>query len=167
MGAAAASQFTGSEKDRKKKPESKKTTFLTPEEKEAPRCHEKHKDCVVNHKEESIRECYLSIKRQAHQFDQEIRSLRFFQPDDHVDLACQVLAIADWVEEFNGLSHNPIPDIPEALQTPYSGPFKAQGQFLLATPSEGSGVTDVRTRSQAVWIYLCAILQHFEDDMAT
>ena len=88
MGPAAASQYTGNEKDRKKKPESKKTGFPTPEEKEACRHHEKHKDWVINHKEESIGERYLSIKRQSHQYDQEIRALRFFQPDDHVDLTC-------------------------------------------------------------------------------
>ena len=78
-----------------------------------------------------------------------------------------MLAIADWAEEFNGLSHNPILDIPGALQNPYSGPLKAQGQFPLAPSSEESGVTDVWIQSQAVWIYFCAILQYFEDDMAT
>ena len=89
-----------------------KANFLTLEEKEARRCREKHKDWVVNHQDESIGECYHSIKRQAHRYNSEIRSLRFFQPGNHIDLACQVLAIADWVEEFNELSHNPIPEIP-------------------------------------------------------
>ena len=167
MGPAATSQFTGDERDHKKKPESKKATFPTPEEKEARRHHEKHRDWVVNHKDESIREHYLSLKRQTHQYDQEIRSLRFFQPDNHVDLACQVLAIADWAEEFNELSHNPIPGILGALLALYSGSLKAQGQFPLPPSSEEPRVTDVQTRSQAVWIYLCAILQYFEDDMAT
>ena len=72
MGPAAASRFTGNEKDHKKKPESKKTTFPTPQEKEACRSRKKHKDWVINHKEESIGERYLSIKRQAHRYDQEI-----------------------------------------------------------------------------------------------
>ena len=165
MGPAAASRYTRNEKDQKK-PESKKPTFPTPEEREARRRCKKHKDWVVNHKEESIGECYLSIKRQVHRYDQEIRALQFFQPDDHVDLACRVLAIANWAEEFNGLSVSPIPDIPGALQTPYSGPLKAHGQFPLLPSSEGSGVTDVWTQLQAIWIYLCAILQYYEDDMA-
>ena len=167
MGPAAASRFTGDERNRKKKPGSRKAGFPTPEEREARRCREKCKNWGVNHKDESIGECYHSIKRQIHQYDSEIRSLRFFQPDNHIDLACQVLAIADWAEEFNELSHNPIPEIPEALLVPYSSSKKAQGQFPLPPSSEESGVTDVQTRSQAVWTYLCAILQYFEDDMAT
>ena len=68
MGPAAAFQFTGNERDHKKKPESKKPSFPTPEEREACRRREKHKDWVVNHKEESIGGCYHSIKRQAHQY---------------------------------------------------------------------------------------------------
>ena len=167
MGPAAASWFTGDEIERKKKPESRKANFPTPEEREARRCREKHKDWVVNHKDESIGERYHSIKRQTHWYGPEIQSLWFFQPDNHVDLACQVLAIADWAEEFNELSHNPIPEVPEALLAPYSGSKRAQGQFLLPPSSEEPGITDVQTRSQAVWIYLCAILQYFEDDMAT
>ena len=166
MGPAAVSRFTGDERNGKKKPESRKARFLTPEEREAHRCHEKHKDWVVNHKDESILERYHSIKRQIHWYDSEIQSLRFFQPDNHVDLTCQVLAIADWVEEFNALSHNPIPEILEALLILYSSSRKAQGQFPLPPSSEEPGVTDVRTQSQAVWTYLCAILQYFEDDMA-
>ena len=143
MGPAAASRFTGDERDHKKKPEPRKANFPTPEEKEARRCRQKHRDWVVNHKDESIRERYHSIKRQTHRYDSEIRSLRFFQPDNHVDLACQVLAITDWVEEFNELSHNPILEIPGALLAPYSGSKKAQGQFPLPPSSEEPGITDV------------------------
>ena len=77
-----------------------------------------------------------------------------------------MLAIANWAEEFNELSHNPIPEILGALLALYSGSKRAQGQFSLPPSSEEPGITDVRTRSQAVWIYLCAILQYFEDDMA-
>ena len=166
MGPAATSWFTRDERNCKKKPESRKARFPTPEEREACRCHKKRKDWVVNHKDESIGERYHSIKRQTHRYGLEIQSLWFFQLDNHVDLACQVLAIADWAEEFNELSHNPIPEIPEALLILYSGSRKAQGQFPLPPSSEEPGVTDVRTRSQAVWTYLCAILQYFEDDMA-
>ena len=133
MGLAAASRFTGDERNHKKKLESRKAGFPTPEEREARRCREKHKDWVVNHKDESIGERYHSIKRQIHRYDSEIRSLRFFQLDNHIDLACQVLAIADWAEEFNELSHNPILEILEALLIPYRGSKKAQGQFPLAT----------------------------------
>ena len=64
------------------------------------------------------------------------------------------------------MSTHPIPDIPQALQSPYSGPLQARGQFPLPLTSDEPGVTDVRTWSQAVWIYLCAILQYYEDDMA-
>ena len=166
MGPAAASRFTRNERDRKKKLESRKANFPTPEEKEACRHCKKHRDWVVNHKDESIGERYHSIKRQTHRYDSEIRSLWFFQPDNHVDLACQVLAIANWAEEFNELSHNPILEIPGALLAPYSGSKKAQGQFPLPPSLEEPGVTDVQTGSQAVWIYLCAILQYFKDDMA-
>ena len=47
MGPAAMSQFTGDERDRKKKPESKKANFPTLEEKEARRCHKKHSEGVI------------------------------------------------------------------------------------------------------------------------
>ena len=72
MGPAAAFQFTGDERDRKKKPESRKAGFPTPVEREARRHHKKHKDWVVNHKNESIGERYHSIKRQIHWYDLEI-----------------------------------------------------------------------------------------------
>ena len=72
MGPAAASRFTGDERDHKKKPEPRKANFPTPEEKEARRCRQKHRDWVVNHKDESIRERYHSIKRQTHLYDSEI-----------------------------------------------------------------------------------------------
>ena len=72
MGPAATSRFTGDERDRKKKLESRKANFPTLEEKEARRCREKHRDWVVNHKNESIRECYHSIKRQTYRYDSEI-----------------------------------------------------------------------------------------------
>ena len=78
-----------------------------------------------------------------------------------------MLAITDWAEEFNELSHNPILEIPGALLAPYSGSKRTQRQFPLPPSLEESRITDVRTRSQAVWIYLFAILQYFKDDMAT
>ena len=121
---------------------------------------------VVHHQEESIGECYTSLKRQAHRYDQEVRALQFFHPDEDMDLACKVMAIADWAEEYNQLSTHPIPEIPAALLVPYSGSLQAWGQFPSPPPTIEIGVTDVRTRSQAVCIYLCAILQYFEDDMA-
>ena len=164
MGLAAASCYTSKERSSEKKP-SKKPAFPTLAEQEERKWHEEHKQWVVNHQEGSIGECYISLKRQAHRYGQEIRALRFFQPDD-VDLACQVLAIADWAEEHNQLSPHPIPEIPAALLVPYSGSLQAWGQFLSPLPVEEIGVTDVRTRSQAVWIFLCSILQYYEDDMA-
>ena len=66
----------------------------------------------------------------------------FFQPDDNVDLACRVLAIADWAEEFNRMSTNSILDILVALQSLYSGPLQAWRQFPLLPSSEKSGVMD-------------------------
>ena len=72
MGPAAAYRFTRDERDRKKKPEPRKANFLTPEEREARRHREKHRDWVVNHQDESIGERYHSIKRQTHQYDSEI-----------------------------------------------------------------------------------------------
>ena len=60
-----------------------------------------------------------------------------------MDLACKVLAIADWVEEYNQLSTHPIPEISAALLTPYSSSLQAQGQFPLPLPAKEIGVTDV------------------------
>ena len=71
----------------------------------------------MNHQEDSIGECYISLKWQADWYDQEIRALWFFEPDHNTDLACQVLAIADWAGEFNGMSTHPILDIPPALES--------------------------------------------------
>ena len=125
MGPVAASRYSRDKESWKKKQVSKKPTFPTPEEAEARRWYEERKNWVVNHQKESVGECYTSIKQQAHWYDQEIRAVWFFQPDDNVDLACKVLAIADWAEEFNGMSPHPILDILPALQSPYSGPLQA------------------------------------------
>ena len=125
IGQAAASRYTEDEKSQKKNPVSKKPAFPTPEEKAACKQYKEHKDYVVKHQKESVGERYTSLKWQANRYDQEVRALQFFQLDDNVDLACRGLAIADWVEEFNGMSYHPTLDIPPALQTPYSGPLQA------------------------------------------
>ena len=130
MGLAAASHYTGKERSSEKKP-SKKPAFLTLAEQEERKWHEEHKKWVVNHQEESIGECYISPKRQAHRYSQEIRAIRFFQLDD-IDLACQVLAIAYWAEEHNQLSPHLIPEIPAALLVPAS-----PGAISIATASRG------------------------------
>ena len=122
---------------------SKRPAFLDKEEQEAHRWYEAWKDKVVNHQQESIGECYTSLKRQAGWYDQEVRSLWFFEPDHNADLACHVLAIVDWAEEYNEMSTHPIPDIPSALEVPYSGPRQARGQFPLRPVLEESGTTDI------------------------
>ena len=124
MGPEAASCYTGKEGSSGKKQLTKKPTFLTSAEQEERKRHEEHKKWVVHHQEESIGERYTSLKRQAHWYGQEIRALQFFQPDD-VDLACKVLAIADWAEEHNQLSPHPIPEILAALLALYSGSLQA------------------------------------------
>ena len=63
------------------------------------------------------------------------------------------------------MSMHPIPDIPPALESPYSGPQQACGQFPLCPSQAESGITDVQTRSQAMWTYLCVILQYYKDYM--
>ena len=166
MGLEAASHYTGKEESSGKKPVAKKPTFPTPQEQEEHRRHEERVEQVVHHQEESIGECYTSLKRQAHRYDQEVRALWFFHLDQDLDLACKVLAIADWAEEYNQLSTHLIPEILVAVLAPYSGSLQVWGQFPLPPPAKEIGVSDVRTRSQVVWIFLCAILQYFEDDMA-
>ena len=121
---------------------------------------------VVHHQEESIGERYTSLKRQVHWYDQEVKALRFFHPDEDVDLACKVLAIANWAEEYNQLSTEQISEILAALPGLYSGSLQARGQFKSLPPTKEIGVTNVWIRFQVVWIFLCAILQYFEDDMA-
>ena len=79
---------------------------------------------------------------------------------------CQVIAMADWAVEYNELSNHPLPVIPLELQVPYSSPRHGKGQFPLARTLEESSSTDVCILCQARWMYLCAILQYFEDDMA-
>ena len=94
-----------------------------------------------------------------------MRALWFFEPEEDANLACHILAMADWAEEINRMSTHPIPDILSAPESLYSGPQQAQGQFPLWPSQEESGVMDVQTWSQAIWTYLCAILQYYEDDM--
>ena len=165
MGPAAASWYPGSKELQKKKQVSKKPAFSTLEEQETHRRYEECKNWVVHHQEESISERYTSLKWQAHQYDQEVRALQFFNPNDNVELACKVLAIADWAEEYNQMDIHPILVIPPGLLEPYSGSLQARRQFPRAL-SEEPRVTDGRTWSQAMWIFLCSILQYFEDDMA-
>ena len=73
--------------------------------------------------------------------------------------------MADWAVEYNKLSNHPLPVIPLELQIPYSGPWHGRGQFSLAPTLEESSSTYVHIRCQAQWMYLCAMLQYFEDDM--
>ena len=165
MGPAASSRYTGKD-DVLKRTTPKKSSFPTREEMEAHRRREAQKDWVVNHQEESIGERYFSIRQQVGQFAQEVRALRFFEPEgEETDLACRVLAMVDWAVEYNELSNHPLPVIPPELQIPYSSPLHGRGQFPLAPTLEESSSTDVHIRCQAQWTYLCAMLQYFEDDM--
>ena len=165
MGPAASSRYTRKD-DVSKKTTPKKSGFPNREEMEAHRRREARKDWVINHQEESIGEWYFSIRQQVGRFAQEVKALRFFEPEDkEMDLACWVLAMADWAVEYNKLSNHPLPVIPPELQIPYSGPRYGRGQFPLAPTLEESSSTDVRIRCQAWWMYLCAMLQYFEDDM--
>ena len=165
MGPAASSWYTRKD-DVPKKTTPKKSGFPTREEMEARRRREAQKDWVVNHQEESIGEQYFSIRQQVGQFAQEVRALQFFELEGkETDLACQVLAMVDWVVEYNKLSNHPLPVIPPELQIPYSGPRHGRGQFPLAPTLEESSSMDVHIQCQARWTYLCAMLQYFEDDM--
>ena len=165
MGPAASSRYTGKD-DVPKKTTPKKSGFPTREEMEACRRCEAQKDWVVNHQEESIGGRYFPIRQQVGQFAQEVKALRFFELEGkEMDLACRVLAMADWVVEYNELSNHPLPVIPPELQIPYSSPWHGRGQFPLAPTLEESSSTDVHIRCQAQWMYLCAMLQYFEDDM--
>ena len=73
--------------------------------------------------------------------------------------------MADWAVEYNELSNHPLPVIPLELQILYSGLRHGRGQFPLTPTLEESSSTDVHIRCQAQWMYLCAMLQYFEDDM--
>ena len=166
MGPAASSWYTGKD-NVPKKITPKKSGFPTREEMEARKRLEAQKDWVVNHQEESIGERYFSIRQQASRFAQEVRALRFFEPEGkETDLACQVIAMADWMVEYNELSNYPLLVIPPELQVLYSSPRHGKGQFPLAPTLEESSSTDVCIQCQARWTYLCAMLQYFEDDMA-
>ena len=157
--------YTGKD-DVLKKTTPKKPGFLTREEMEACRRREAWKDWVINHQEESIGERYFSIRQQVGQFTWEVKALQFFEPEGkETDLACGVLAMADWAVEYNELSNHPLLVIPLELQIPYSGPQHGRGQFPLAPTLEESSSTDIRIRCQAWWMYLYAMLQYFEDDM--
>ena len=151
MGPTARSRYTGKENNTKKSPP-KKPGFLTREEMEA------RKDWVCNHQEESIGERYFALKQQIGRYPQEIKALRFFEPEGkEANLACQVIAITDWAVEYNEFMTDPLPEIPTELQVPYSGSRLGRGQFPLAPPLEETSSTDVRIRCQAWWTYLCAI----------
>ena len=167
MGPAAKSRYTGKE-NTLKKPSPKKSGFPTREEMEAQKRREAQKDRVCNHQEESIGERYFALKQQIGRYPQEIRSLWFFEPEGkEADLACQVIAITDWAVEYSEFMTHPLPEIPTELQVPYSRSRQGRGQFPLAPTLEETSSMDVRIRCQARWTYLCAILQYFEDDMAT
>ena len=131
MGPAARYQYT--RKENKEKPSPKKSGFPTREEMEAQKRHEARKDWVCNHQEESIGERYFALKQQIGRYPQEIRALRFSEPEGkEADLACQVIAITDWAIEYNEFMTHPLLEIPTELLVPYSGPRQGRGQFPLA-----------------------------------
>ena len=125
MGPAAASGYSSNKESQKKNHVSKKPTFPTPEEQEACKRYEECKNWVVHHQEESISERYTSLKWQAHGYDQEVRALWFFHLNDDVDLACKVLAIADWAEDYNQMDIHLILEIPSGLLEPSSSSLQA------------------------------------------
>ena len=84
MGPAASSLYTGKD-DVPKKTTPKKSGFPTREEMEAHRRREARKDWVINHQEESIGEWYFSIRQQVGWFAQEVKALRFFEPEGKRD----------------------------------------------------------------------------------
>ena len=107
---------------------------------------------------------HFSIRQQVSRFAREVKSL--FEPEGkETDLACRVLVMADWAVEYNELSNHPLLVIPLELQILYSGLQHGRGQFPLAPTLEESSSMDVCIRCQAQWMYLCAMLQYFEDDM--
>ena len=71
MGPAAVSRYSGRGEPQKKQV-SKKPSFPTLEEQESRRRLKEHKKKVVHHQEESIGKRYISLKRQAMRYDQEI-----------------------------------------------------------------------------------------------
>ena len=94
MGPAARSRYTG--KENKDRPPPRKLDFPTREEMEAQKRREARKDQVCNHQEESIGERYFALKQQIGQYPQEIRALRFCEPEGkEANLACQIIAITD------------------------------------------------------------------------
>ena len=166
LGPAARSQYT--RKENKEKPSPRKSGFPTREEMKARKRREARKDRVCNHQEESIGKRYFALKQQIGRYPQEIRALWFFEPEGkEADLACQVIAITDWAVEYNEFMTHPLPEIPTDLLVPYSGPRQGRRQCPLAPTFEDTHSTDVRIQCQAQWTYLCAILQYFEDHMAT
>ena len=166
MGRAPRFRYTGKE-NTPKKPSPRKSGFPTREEMEARKRREARKDWVCNYQEESIGERYLSLKQQIGRFPQEIRELRFFEPEGkEADLACQVIAIVDWAVEYNEFMTHPLSGVPTELQVPYSKPRHGRGQFPLAPTLEESSSMDVCIWCQARWTYFCVILQYFEDNMA-
>ena len=166
LGPAAMSRYT--RKENKEKPSPRKSGFPTREEMKAWKRREARKDRVCNHQEESIGKRYFVLKQQIGRYPQEIRALWFFEPEGkEADLACQVIAITDWAVEYNEFMTHPLPEIPTDLLVPYSGPRQGRGQCPLAPTFEDTHSTDVRIQCQVRWTYLCAILQYFEDHMAT
>ena len=55
--------------------------------------------------------------------------LRFFEPD-HIELACQVLAITDWAVEYHKLHTHPVPEILESWSHRTLVPGKPKGSSL-------------------------------------
>ena len=64
-----------------------------------------------------------------------MKALWFFEREGkEKDLACRVLAMADWAGEYNELSNHPLPAIPPELQIPYSSPRHGGGGAVPTGP---------------------------------
>ena len=109
MGPVAASWYTG-EVEMKKEESARKPNFPTREELAEKRRLEECKNKVVNQSTVCIGEYQMAITRHIGRYTQEVHALPFFELD-HAPLACKVIAIADWVVEFNQLSTHALLEI--------------------------------------------------------
>ena len=164
MGPAASSQYTG-KGDVPKKTTPKKSSFPTREEMEAVEGVRPCKTGLLTTKKRALVSSssplgskLVSLHRKSgHSGSLNRRAKRH--------LTCQVLAMADWVVEYNELSNHLLTVIPPELQIPYRGPQHGRGQFPLASTLEESSSMDVCIWCQTWWTYLCAMLPYFKDDM--
>ena len=126
--------------------------------------HNKRYKKVVENQMLYLEKRYHQIDPAEHQL--EVHSMRFFGAGAE-STVIEVLALIDWAAKFLELSCSPILEILAFLRRPFIVGKKVQFPIPEDPGDAIHKEKCVRTKAQKAWVYLCALLQFWTDEVTT